>query len=196
MEKLRLREAILVEGKYDMNALSQVVDTLIFVSHGFGIFQDTEQMALLRKVAKERGLIVFTDGDGAGFLIRNRIISSIPQEFLKHAYIPDIYGKEKRKSVGSKEGKLGVEGMSPEVLREALWSAGARVDDTTVEAPMDNHDFYLWGLTGEGSGEVRQSLLKAMGLPERMSKKALLRYLNASSSREEVQQYLRESEEA
>ncbi len=107
MEKLRLREAILVEGKYDQNTLSQVVETLIFVSHGFGIFHDKEQMILLGKVARERGLIVFTDGDGAGFVIRNRIISSIPQEFLKHAYIPDIYGRKNERHREAKRGSLG-----------------------------------------------------------------------------------------
>ena len=106
---LKLREAIVVEGRYDKNTLSQVVDTLILETSGFGIFKNAEQMALLRKAAEKRGLIVLTDSDGAGFVIRNRIKGTIPKEYLKHAYIPDVYGKEKRKRKGGKEGKLGVE---------------------------------------------------------------------------------------
>ena len=105
---LKIREAIAVEGRYDKNTLSQVVDTLILETHGFGIFKDPERMALLRRAAEKRGLIVLTDSDGAGFVIRNRIKSAIPGQYLKHAYIPDVYGKEKRKRQRGKEGKLGV----------------------------------------------------------------------------------------
>ena len=122
---LKIREAIAVEGRYDKNTLSQVVDTLILETHGFGIFKDPERMALLRRAAEKRGLIVLTDSDGAGFVIRNRIKSAIPGQYLKHAYIPDVYGKEKRKRQRGKEGKLGVEGMSPAVLEQVLRRAGA-----------------------------------------------------------------------
>ncbi len=122
---LKIKEAIVVEGRYDKNTLSQVVDTLILETGGFRIFKDPEQMALLRKAAERRGLIVLTDSDGAGFVIRNRIRGSIPQQYVKHAYIPDVYGKERRKRQRGKEGKLGVEGMPPQVLEEVLRRAGA-----------------------------------------------------------------------
>ena len=121
----RIQEAIVVEGRYDKNTLSQVVDTLILETNGFGLFKDPERMALLRTAARKRGLIVLTDSDGAGFVIRNRIKSSIPRELVKHAYIPDVYGKEKRKRKPGKEGKLGVEGMPPAVIEDVLRRAGA-----------------------------------------------------------------------
>ena len=122
---VNIREAIVVEGRYDKNTLSQIVNAPILETSGFGIFKDKAQLALLRKVAQTRGLIVFTDSDGAGFVIRNHIKSAIPGKYLKHAYIPDIYGKEKRKAAPGKEGKLGVEGMTKEVILEALRRAGA-----------------------------------------------------------------------
>ena len=124
---LKIREAIAVEGRYDKNTLSQVVDTLILETHGFGIFKDPERMALLRRAAEKRGLIVLTDSDGAGFVIRNRIKSAIPGQYLKHAYIPDVYGKEKRKRQRGKEGKLGVEGMSPAVLEQVAPPGGGHL---------------------------------------------------------------------
>ena len=122
---LHIREAVVVEGRYDKNALSQVVDTLILETAGFGIFKDRDQMALLRRAAERRGLIVLTDSDGAGFVIRSRIKSCIPGQYLKHAYIPDVYGKERRKKQRGREGKLGVEGMPPQVLIQSLRRAGA-----------------------------------------------------------------------
>lgn len=122
---IKIQEVIAVEGRYDKNTLSQVVDTLIIETRGFGIFKDPERMALLRKAAEKRGLIVLTDSDGAGFVIRNRIKAAIPAKYLKHAYIPDVYGKERRKRKAGKEGKLGVEGMPPQVLEEVLRRAGA-----------------------------------------------------------------------
>ncbi len=189
MEKLKLQEAIVVEGKYDKNTLSQVVDTLILETKGFGIFKNKEQMELLRQIAKVKGLIVLTDGDGAGFVIRNRLISSIPTNQLKHAYIPDIYGKESRKSQSSKEGKLGVEGMSPEILREILLRAGGTLLDENFQnyEEITNLDLLHWGLTGgENSSDIRKKLQSSLNLPEKMSKKALLRLLNSCYSRKEV----------
>ena len=121
---VKIKEAIVVEGRYDKNTLSQIVDAPILETSGFGIFKDKQQLKLLRKVAELRGLIVFTDADGAGFVIRNHIKSAIPGKYLKHAYIPDIAGKEKRKSAPGKEGKLGVEGMTPEIILQALRNAG------------------------------------------------------------------------
>lgn len=117
---VKIREAIVVEGRYDKNTLSQVVDAPIFETNGFGIRKDKARMDLLRRVAEQRGLIVFTDSDGAGFVIRNFLKGAIPAKYLKHAYIPDIPGKERRKSAPGKEGKLGVEGMTPEILLACL----------------------------------------------------------------------------
>ncbi len=131
MDKPRLQQAIVVEGRYDKNTLSQIVDAPIFVTNGFGIFKDPETLALLRSVAEKRGLVVLTDSDGGGLVIRNRLKSVIPPAYLIHAYIPDIYGKEKRKTAPGKEGKLGVEGMEPAVLLAALRNAGATFLDET-----------------------------------------------------------------
>ena len=130
---VKIKEAILVEGRYDKNTLSQLVDTPILETSGFGIMKDKAQLALLRRVAQTRGLIVFTDADGAGFVIRNFIKGAIPNQYLKHAYIPDIYGKERRKAAPGKEGKLGVEGMKRDVLLDALRRAGATFEGETVQ---------------------------------------------------------------
>ena len=180
----KIREAIVVEGRYDKNTLSQVVDTLILETAGFGIFQNPEQMALLRRAAERRGLIVFTDSDGAGFVIRNRIKGAVPTRFIKHAYIPDVYGKEKRKNRGGKEGKLGVEGMKPQVLEQALRRAGATfLDQEPVEPdaslPITKADLFAAGLAGgPDSAAKRLALLRALELPEHMSANALLAVLN------------------
>ena len=132
---VKIKEAIVVEGRYDKNTLSQIVDAPIFETSGFGIFKDKQQMGLLRRVAENRGLIVFTDADGAGFVIRNHIKSAIQANFLKHAYTPDVFGKERRKTAPGKEGKLGVEGMKPEIILDALRKAGLTV--TAVKEKED-----------------------------------------------------------
>ena len=129
---VKIREAVVVEGRYDKNTLSQILDAPILETSGFGIFKDKQQMALLRRIAETRGLIVFTDSDGAGFVIRNHIKSAIPGKYLKHAYIPDVMGKEKRKTAPGKEGKLGVEGMSREIILEALRRAGATIEGESL----------------------------------------------------------------
>ena len=178
---VKIREAIVVEGRYDKNTLKQIVDATIFETHGFGIFKDKKQLALLRKVAEARGLIVFTDADGAGFVIRNHLKSAIPAKFLKHAYTPDIMGKERRKKVGGKEGKLGVEGMRPEIILDALRKAGATIEgeDTPQTARITKQDLMALGLSGgPGSSEKRLALLKKLKLPEHMSANAMLDALN------------------
>lgn len=186
---VRIQEAILVEGRYDRNTLSQVVDAAIFETSGFGIFKDKEQMALLRRVAEKQGLIVFTDSDGAGFVIRNHIKSAIPGKYLKHAYIPDIPGKERRKAAPGKEGKLGVEGMTPEIILKALCDAGATMGETAKpdRQPMTKQDFMDLGLSGgKDSSEKRKALLKKMNLPEHMSSNAMLQAVNLLYTREEI----------
>ena len=184
-----VREVIVVEGRYDKNTLSQVVDAVIIETSGFGIFNDAEKRRLLQTMAKARGLIVLTDSDGAGFVIRNYIKGCVDPKLVKHAYIPDIYGKERRKSAPSREGKLGVEGMKPQVLLDALIRAGATFDDeeNKKSAPrISKADMYARGLSGrEGSAEKRARLIKQLGLPERLTADGLLDVLNAMMSREE-----------
>ena len=186
---VKIREAILVEGRYDKNTLSQIVDAPIFETSGFGIFKDKAHMALLRRVAESRGLIVFTDSDGAGFVIRNHVKSAIPSKFLKHAYIPDIYGKERRKSAPGKEGKLGVEGMTREVILEALRRSGATVDGDACEntRTITKQDLMELGLSGgQDAASRRLKLLKKLELPEHMSANAMLQALNLLYDLEEL----------
>lgn len=178
---IKIREAIVVEGRYDKNTLSQIVDAPILETSGFGIFKNKEQLAFLHKVAMQRGLIVFTDSDGAGFVIRNHLKSAIEPQYLKHAYIPDVYGKERRKATAGKEGKLGVEGMQSEILVEALRRAGATFEDGHISTPqaITKQDLVELGLSGgKDSSEKRKALLKKLELPEHMSANAMLQALN------------------
>ena len=159
MAKPKVKEVIVVEGRYDKNTLSQVVDAVIVELGGFAVFNDKEKQAFLRKLAKERGIILFTDPDGAGFVIRNRVKGNIPEGRVLQAYVPDIYGKEKRKRKGGKEGKLGVEGMKPEILEEALRRAGA-VCDTETRGRVTKADLAALGLSG-GADRAGVTLLAA-----------------------------------
>ena len=193
---LKIREAIVVEGRYDKNTLSQIVDAPILETSGFGIFKDKEQMSLLRRIAERRGLIVFTDSDGAGFVIRNHIKSAIPGKDLKHAYIPDVYGKEKRKSTPGKEGKLGVEGLSPEILLDSLRRAGATIEgeNSPGNKGITKQDLMARGLSGgANASEKRLALLKKLGLPQRMSANAMLQALNLLCSLEELDAILEQT---
>lgn len=192
----RIREAILVEGRYDVNTVRQVVDAVVLESGGFRIFNDKDQLRLLRRIASSRGLIVLTDSDGAGFVIRNYLKGALPPGSIKQAYIPDIAGKERRKRHGSKEGKLGVEGMRPEVILEALRRAGATFENeeerATKEAmPINKADFFAWGLSGQkDSANRRVAVLKALDLPAHMTANALLEYINAVSTRAEIEKVI------
>lgn len=188
---IRIREAIIVEGRYDKNTLAQIVDAPILETSGFGIFHDSQRLALLRRLAETRGIIVLTDSDGAGFVIRNYLRGAIDPAQVKHAYIPDVAGKERRKRTASKEGKLGVEGMRPEVLLEALCRAGATIEGEDALPPgtrITKIDLYAAGLTGgPDSRAARQRLLKQLDLPEHLSTNALLEVLNALMTRETFQ---------
>lgn len=179
---LKIKEAIVVEGRYDKNTLSQIVDAPILETSGFGIMKDKQQLKLLRRVAESRGLIIFTDSDGAGFVIRNYLKGAINPKYLLHAYIPDIPGKERRKTAPGKEGKLGVEGMTPQVIMDALRKAGATVlgEETARSAGnITKQDMMELGLSGgQGSSELRKQLLKKLDLPEHMSANALLQAVN------------------
>lgn len=186
----RVREVIVVEGRYDKNTLSQIVDATIIETAGFGIFNNAQKQKLLRTMAEARGLIVLTDSDGAGFVIRNFIKGCVDPKLVKHAYIPDVAGKERRKAAPSKEGKLGVEGMRPQVLLDALIRAGATIDGADA---LDTHggritktDMFARGLSGgTGSRKKRAALIKKLDLPEKLTADALLDVLNATMSREE-----------
>lgn len=194
---VKIREAIVVEGRYDKNTLSQIVDAPIFETSGFGIFKDKQQMALLRRIAQTRGLIVFTDSDGAGFVIRNHIKSAIPGQYLKHAYIPDIQGKEKRKAAPGKEGKLGVEGMSREIILDSLRRCGATIEgeDVPPKQQITKQDLMTLGLSGgPDAGAKRLALLKKLELPEHMSANAMLQALNLLYSLEELNSIMKELE--
>ena len=186
---VKIKEAIVVEGRYDKNTLSQIVDAPILETNGFGIFKDKEQMALLRKVAQIRGLIVFTDADGAGFVIRNHIKSAINGQYLKHAYTPDVFGKERRKAKAGKEGKLGVEGMNRNVILECLRRAGATFEEGESSVPfkeITKADLMDLGLYGPGSNERRAATIKYLGFPEKMSTNAFLQAVNLLYSIEEL----------
>ena len=186
---VKIKEAIVVEGRYDKNTLSQIVDAPILETSGFGIFKDKQQMSLLRRIAETRGLIVFTDSDGAGFVIRNHIKSAIPGKYLKHAYTPDILGKERRKAAPGKEGKLGVEGMSREIILEALRKAGATIEGEKAAQThqITKQDLMTLGLSGgPDAGAKRLALLKKLKLPERMSPNAMLQALNLLYTLEEL----------
>ena len=191
---VKIREAIVVEGRYDKNTLSQIVDTTILQTDGFGIMKDRQQLNLLRQIARVRGLIIFTDSDGAGFVIRNYLKGAIPASQLKHAYIPDIPGKERRKSAPGKEGKLGVEGMRPEVILESLHKAGAIFADSQDAAffgGITKQDLVEFGLSGGAdSSRKRRQLLSHLNFPEHMSSNAMLQALNLLYTRQTLAEML------
>lgn len=186
--KPRVREVIVVEGRYDKNALLQVVDGTVVEVGGFAVFHDREKAAYLRTLAEKRGIILLTDSDGAGFVIRNHLKGILPPETVKQAYIPDVYGKERRKKQGGKEGKLGVEGMSPDVLLEALRRGGATFEDEggiPTRLGLTKADLLEKGLIGAGSTEKRLEVQRRLGLPQRLTANGLLEALDTLLTREE-----------
>ena len=191
---VKIKEAIVVEGRYDKNTLSQIVDAPILETSGFGIMKDKQQLKLLRKVAQSRGLIVFTDSDGAGFVIRNFLKGAIEPKYLLHAYIPDIPGKEKRKAAPGKEGKLGVEGMTPQIIEDALRRAGATVlGEETVRSAgtITKQDMMELGLSGGADSSIlRKKLMNKLDMPEHMSANALLQALNLLYTLDELRDIL------
>ncbi len=194
---IKTDKAIIVEGKYDIIKLSRIVDGLIIKTDGFGIFKDKEKQKLLRRLADEKGIIVLTDSDSAGFLIRKFLKSSIPEDKITHVYIPDVYGKEKRKTQAGKEGKLGVEGISEEILIEAFTKAGVICNQSQNEERrlITNIDLFEAGLMGrENSKEKRIKLMKALALPERLSTSSLLKILNTFVTYDEFIEKLKEAD--
>ena len=191
---IKIKQAIVVEGRYDKNTLSQIVDAPILETSGFGIMKDKQQLKLLRRVAQQRGLIVFTDSDGAGFVIRNYLKGAIEPKYLLHAYIPDIPGKERRKSAPGKEGKLGVEGMTPQIILDALRKAGATFlgEEAAPRAgSITKQDMMELGLSGGANSSIlRLKLLKKLDLPEHMSANALLQAVNLLYTLDELRQIM------
>lgn len=185
-DKIKLTEAVIVEGKYDKIKLSNILDAFIIETNGFGIYKDKSKLAFIKKLAKERGIIILTDSDHAGFMIRNYISSGVPKEQITNVYIPDVFGKEKRKNAPSKEGKLGVEGMSKEVIAEALSKAGVTSSKSVCTDPVTTVDFYDLGLTGgTGSKAKRKTLCKTLDLPEFLSTSSLISCINNYMTKEE-----------
>ena len=183
---LQIRQAIIVEGKYDKIKLSSIVKAVIIPTHGFRIFKDEEMLALIRHYAETTGIIILTDSDRAGFRIRSYLKGAISGGSIKNIYIPDIFGKEKRKEKPSAEGKLGVEGLDAEVLREAFAKAGVLSEQTDAGDPITKTDLYLAGLNGTpDSAQRRRNLQQKLGLPSMLSATALLEILNSMMSREE-----------
>lgn len=193
---IKVNEVIVVEGRYDKNTLSQILDATIIETNGFGIFSDKDKLSLLRRLAEKRGLVIMTDSDGAGFVIRNHLKGAIDPKLIKHAYIPDMEGKEKRKTSISKEGKLGVEAMTGDVILKALENAGVSIGDESQTNAIDRitkADLFELGLSGgSGSAEKRRMLIKRLDLPERLSANALLDVLNVLVTREELAGLCRE----
>lgn len=189
MDKKRLRQAVVVEGKYDQNTLRQLVDTAVFATNGFADMKDPALLRLLRHAAQTTGLIILTDSDGAGFLIRNTLKGMLPKEGVLHAYIPDIPGKERRKAAPGQEGLLGVEGMRPEIILQALRDAGGEFEDSCEQPtrePITKQDFFALGLSGKPDSAARRgALLKELDLPAHMSANALLQAVNTLFSRKE-----------
>ena len=192
-ERIPLRQIVLLEGKYDKIKLSQIFDTTILTTDGFGIFKQKDKVAMLRKLAETHGLLVFTDADGAGLVIRNFLKGAITGGKVYHAFIPDLYGKEKRKAKGSKEGKLGVEGVPDEIIIQAVERSGAMDETPREKGGITKADLYDLGLSGgQGSAEKRKALLKALQLPENLSSNALLDVLNCMTDREELAKLVNE----
>lgn len=191
MSKIAVKEAIIVEGKYDKMRLSELCDALIITTDGFRIFKDAEKKRFLKALAERQGLLIMTDSDRAGFVIRSHLKSFIPNEYIKNVYIPDILGKEKRKAAPSKEGLLGVEGMDREILLKLLKEASSEPVEKTGE-PITKLDLYVLSLSGKSeSGALRRALSEKLALPARLSANSMLEVLNAMFSRDEFFAFVR-----
>lgn len=183
---LKIKEAVIVEGKYDKLKLSNILDTLIIETNGFGIYKNKEKSAFIKKLARERGIIILTDSDHSGFQIRSYLASGIPKEQVKHLFIPDVLGKEKRKDKPSKEGKLGVEGIDDKVLIKLFNSVGVKARKVDKTETVTNFDLFDLGFSGSaGAKNKKKKLLKALDLPEFLSTNSLLSYINSSMTKEE-----------
>lgn len=184
---IHIKEVVVVEGKYDKIKLASLIDAVIIETGGFAIFKDAEKLALIRRLAQRRGVLIMTDSDAAGFKIRHYLNGALPKEQVKHAYMPDIFGKERRKAQPSKEGKLGVEGIAPAVILQSLARAGVLAEEVPArERRVTKADLFADGLSGgPESASLRGALLKRLTLPEHLSANGLLDVLNAMYSFDE-----------
>lgn len=187
----KVKEAIVVEGTYDKIKLSSFIDGVIFVTGGFSIINNKKKSETLKTIAEKMGVVILTDSDSAGFQIRNYVKQLIPDEKIKHAYIPEIAGKEKRKKIAGKEGLLGVEGILPEIIIKALKDAGCEIDGNSSvpkeTTPITKSDLYLLGLSGtDNSAKKRQALLNLLGLPSKISSNMLLSVLSRMLTKDEL----------
>ena len=195
---IKVDKIIVVEGKYDKIKLSSVIDGVVIDTEGFGIFKNKDKQKMIRTLAEKKGLLVLTDSDSAGFMIRNFISSIVPSEYITNAYIPDLYGKEKRKETASKEGKLGVEGVPAEVIVQAFENAGigCSISDNDSCKTVSNMDLYDDGLIGADDSKSRRlQLLKYLGLPERLSTKAMIEVINIIMTYDEYKTAVMKSRE-
>lgn len=196
---IKIKEAVIVEGKYDKIKLSSIIDAPIITTDGFGIFKDKQKQLFIRKLAEKRGILILTDSDSAGLLIRSFLGGSIKKEYIKHAYIPEVLGKEKRKTEKSAEGLLGVEGVSDEVILKALKRAGVVADSSPKEnsQPITKYDLYEDGFFGTGNcAGKRKLLLERLELPSKLSTNSLVQMLNVFMTREEYKKTVKEIEES
>ncbi len=190
---IKIKEAVIVEGKYDKIKLSGILDTVIVETDGFAVFKDKEKQHLIRFLAEKRGIIIMTDSDSAGFKIRSFLKGIIKNDNVKNVYIPDIYGKEKRKTEMSKEGKLGVEGMETKIIMTALEKAGVLYDENSKKEGKEitHTDFFEDGISGgENSSQIRKAFAKQLGLPELISSSALLKIINSYMTYEEYKEVI------
>lgn len=185
---IKVKQAVIVEGKYDKIKLSNIIDALIIETNGFSIYKDREKLNFIRRLAEERGIIIITDSDHSGFQIRNYISNGIHKDCIKHIYIPDVIGKESRKDKPSKEGKIGVEGIDDSILIELFNSAGIENEIVERVNPVTNYDLFEYGISGSANAkENKKKLLKILNLPEFLSTKSLLTYINSSMTKEEFE---------
>lgn len=192
-DKLFLREAIIVEGRYDKIRLSRLIASPVIETGGFRIFKDREKQELIRRIAERRGILIMTDVDSAGFVIRNFLRGIVPADRIRHAYIPTVEGKERRKAQPSKEGVLGVEGLDPEALLSAIRSSGAHIlgEDRRDGGEITKGDFYALGLSGqEDSAKLRSAILADLGLPKYLTTNAMIAAVNCLFTKEEFLSYL------
>ena len=196
-DKLSLKEAVIVEGRYDRIKLSEIMSSPVIETGGFRVFNDSEKQELIRRIAQRRGILIMTDVDSAGFVIRNFIKGIVPADRIKHCYIPTIEGKESRKAEPSKEGRLGVEGVDRDMLIEAIRKSGAQIigESSDMQSEITKADFYEYGLTGrENSAVMRQRILGDLGLPEYLSVNAMIAAVNCLFTKNEFEEYLCEGQ--
>lgn len=190
---MKIKEVIIVEGKYDKIKLDSMLDATVIATDGFRLFKDKEKKELIKMYAEKKGIVILTDSDSAGFLIRNHLKGWVDTKYIKNAYIPEIQGKEKRKEKAGKEGLLGVEGMTKEVILDALKKAGCSEGEKQTLTPVTKTDLFLAGLSGGANSEaLRKEFMKKAGFPSKLSANAFLEAINSFLGKEKFEEIIRE----